>query len=167
MKNILLFIVLLGFSLTLPRFEAAAAKEQGQGVAFEDRFISSTLKILAKAFINAADFETVKKKNLDRMRGMSDEQFNRSYAYQLAVLQDSPLLMKKFGASFPIDRGEAEGIVSRLNKKKTCEALDDIPDEVLAKYFRIYLDRRMAAVKDKNLAQKVQLVWERVKAKME
>lgn len=128
-----------------------------------DKFIGSTFKSLAKAYISVVDLKKLKKTNIEKIKAMDEEKFEKRYAKVFMVISELP---KKVRTTYGISEGMTKEQVTRKinswDKKKICGIIDSIPEELIAKYFKEYVNKSKQNVKDSNLIDQVRSFWERI-----
>ena len=133
-------------------------------VTVQDRMVGGTFKTMAKAYIAAADIGKLKEKNIQRIKIMREDWFEKQYAEVYAIIKDLPPgLKEKYGVTEGMSRGRAIGIIRSLDKKKICEIIDQIPDPVIHQQFNAQFSHDDGAPK-LGLMDRIKMIWAKVVA---
>lgn len=140
-----------------------ASQTQGQeksGVA--DKLIGSSFKTLARAFLATANIEKLKKDNIDKLNRKDEEKFRKQYVKVYRVARKCPVVTQRYGLAKELTKEEAIEKIKNIKKKDLYDALNDIPDKVIADQFRQYFSERKQAVEESNIAVQVNQLWSKM-----
>ncbi|MCR4338154.1 MAG: hypothetical protein NUV91_10155 [Candidatus Omnitrophica bacterium] len=133
----------------------------------EDKIISATFKTLAKAFVATTDIEKLKKKNIDKLNKMDEEKFKKKYAETYKIIKDLPAPLKtRYGIIDKMTKEHAVRNIHSLDKKKTYEIIDAIPDAIIAREFKESLEKEKEQMKNSNVVEQIQKSWNRMISEM-
>lgn len=148
-------VFVLFFSLCFPLSLYADQK-----LSVQDWTISSTLKILAKAYVASSDINALKKKGLAGLDAMSDERFRDKYQKVYLIIKDLPSDIKAdYGISESMNKTQAVRIIEGLDKKKAYALIDAIPDQMVCAEFKKYLSKNASVEKKESLSEKIDRFW--------
>ncbi len=151
----------LFFSLCLPLLLYAE-----EDLSVQDRAISSTLKILAKAYVASSDMDALKKKGVDDLKTMSEEKFRDKYQEVYIVIKDLPSDIKMdYAISGSMSKEQAVRIVEGLDKKKAYALIDAVPDQMVCAEFKKYLSKNDGLEKQESMSKKIDRFWRHVSGK--
>jgi uncharacterized protein with NAD-binding domain and iron-sulfur cluster len=137
-------------------------------VSVEDRIIGSTLKGLARAFVAIVDMDTLKKNNIDKLNKMSEAKFSKQYAKVYEVIKDLPDKFKNdYGVAAAMSKAQAIKNIKLLNKEKTYKIIDSIPDTIIAKQFKRYLEEKKQAIQKSNTVEQIKKFWNRMLSRID
>lgn len=161
------FIVAVVAALCAPSAMCATSDPAAEKASFNDKVVSSTVKLMAKTYVMTTDLEKLKRKHTAQIKSMDDETFSVMYANSLGVIYESPRMKEKFNVPEDMDREEAVKFIQGLDKNKLCGMIDAVPDSVIAARFRRFMARRMDAMKGMDLTKRVQYAWNSLVGRIE
>lgn len=154
MKKFLCCFVLI-FSMSFP----VSAEEP----AFRERIIGSAFKGLASAYLANCDFKKEKRRYIERLEETSDEDFVIRYGSYWPLIEKLPVRIKvENGFSQTMTR---EQLISRLQevRREDLQAIiNGVPDSTVSREFDRRIKRLGKKVKENDLAQQVQILWQRI-----
>lgn len=164
-----LLCLLLGIALLSPMVVSpASCGEDARGKAgLDDRVIGSTVKLMAKAYVLAADVEKLKRKHIAQIREMDDDTFYASYANTLGVIAESPEICRSLAFVRPITREQVIERIAALDKKRLCGMVDAIPDAVIARRFKRFMARRMDEMRTMDPVKRIRYAWNSLVGRIE
>lgn len=128
-----------------------------------DKLIGATFKSLAKAYITVVDLKKLKKANIEKIKAMDEEKFEKRYAKVFLVINELPRKVKAtYGINETMTKDQVVRKINSWNKKKICGIIDSIPEELIVKYFKEYINKSKQNVKDSNLIEQIRSFWERI-----
>ncbi len=128
-----------------------------------DKLIGSTFKSLAKAYITVVDLKKLRKANIEKIKAMDEEKFKKRYAKVYLVINELPRKVKTtYGINETMTKEQVIRKINSWNKKKICGVIDSIPEELIVKYFKEYINKSKQHVKDSSLIEQVRSFWERI-----
>ncbi|NTV29811.1 MAG: hypothetical protein HGA80_07010 [Candidatus Omnitrophica bacterium] len=131
----------------------------------QDRLASATLKSLSKAYLATADLEELKTRNITKLKAMDEEEYQERYALAYDTLKDLPDdLKQRYAITEHMTREQALAQISALDKQQIYEAIDQVPDELVARKLQEYFQQEDADNKDKNknILSRVGDLWKEV-----
>lgn len=132
-------------------------------VSIEDKLVSSTLKVLAKAFVAIVDIDKLKKNNIDKLNKMDKDKFEKRYAKVYRVIEGLPYKLKvKYGVTGHMVKEIAIKNIASLDKKTIYEIIDLIPDRIIADQFKQYLHKEKAQTQNRSLIEQVNGFWDKM-----
>ena len=156
MRSGVIFIIL--FILLLR--SAVLAEDK---ISMGDKFIGATFKNLAKAYISVVDLKKLKKTNIEKIKAMDEEKFEKRYAKVFQVISELPKKVRTtYGINETMTKEQVTKKINSWDKKKICGIIDSIPEELIVKYFKEYVNKSKQNVKDSNLIDQVRSFWERI-----
>lgn len=157
-KFILSLILILCVGLS-----AFAADRAG----IEDRAIGSTFKTMAKAFVAMADMDKLKKGNIEKINSMDEEKFNKRYAKVYRVIKELPPDLKSaYGIDEQMTKREVIRQIELSDKKKLYKVIDAVPDEIIARQFKEYLNKKKQGIENSRITGQIKKFWSRVVEKL-
>jgi len=157
-RIILLIVISLGFQ----RYAFALEK-----VSLQDKAIGSTFKTLAKGFVAIMDIDKFKKDNISKVNKLNPDKYKRKYAKVYEVIKELPPTLKiKYGINEDMPREQLIKDIESLDKKKTYELIDSIPNTFIAKEFKKYLNKQKQVIQESNLVKEINGFWNKVLAKI-
>lgn len=136
-------------------------------VRLEDRIIGSTFKALAKAFVVVMDFNKFKADNISKLSKMDEEKFQKRYAKVYLVVKELPFQIRiRYRISEQMTRGEVIRDIESLNKKQVYESIDSIPDTIIAKQFKQYLNEKKQKPQKSNIVGQINQLWNKILEKI-
>lgn len=155
-RIILLLVIGLGF-----QGRALAAEK----ASLQDKIIGSTFKTLAKGFVAVMDINKFKKDNIAQINKLKPDKYKRKYAKVYEVIKELPSDLKnKYGIIEDMPREQLIKDIESLDKKNIYEAIDLIPDIIIAKEFKGYLNKKKQGVQESNLVKEINNFWNKVLA---
>jgi shikimate dehydrogenase len=161
-RLVLLFLLAFFILGNNPSFAELAKLQTSQNVTLEDKIIGTTFKNLAKAYIAMLDIKKFKESKIAELNRMDTAKFREHYAKTFGLIKECPLLNAKFGIDENLTRQEAVSKLNSLDKKEMYEIVDSIPDTVVTNQFKMYLDRQKEEIKNKNLVEQINYIWDKV-----
>lgn len=131
-------------------------------VNLTDNTIAAAFKVLAKTFTVAVDLDRVKLNNIEKIRKMTDEKFNRRYAKIYNLLKSYPHFCARYGFTESLTKNKAIIKITILDKKTIYEMIDAVPARLIANEFKSYLRARQVDLQKSNLSVQVQQFWNKV-----
>jgi hypothetical protein len=136
-------------------------------VNLEAKMIGSTFKTLAKAFVVMADVDKLKKNNIEKLSKMDEEKFRKRYAKVYEVAKDLPPKFKdSYGITGSMSREQVIRNIKSLDKKKICQAIDSVPDTIIARQFRQYLGEKNQEMQKSELIEQINGFWNKMMRKV-
>lgn len=133
--------------------------------SISDYAFASTLKTLAKTFIQTVGVEKLKKKHLKSLHKMSDGKFHKRYAEVFVILKDIPSKLRvEYGINENMSKDKTIAMIERLDNKKVLSFIDRVPDQVVVKHANDYLKQMSheAKVNNQMFLQQINSLWEKV-----
>jgi len=156
-RIILLLVIGLGFQ------SCAFAVEK---VSLQDKAIGSTFKTLAKGFVVVMDIDKFKKDNISQINKLRPDKYKRKYAKVYEALKELPPNLKtKYGIIEDMPREQLIKGIELFNKKKIYEMIDLIPNTIIAKEFKRYLNKKKQGIQESNIVKQVNEFWNKILAK--
>lgn len=138
--------------------KVSAQASEGMG----DYAIASTIKILAKAYVQGSDIEALKRKHIRSLLKMSETKFQKRYAAIYDFLHDAPSSLRmRYGFKKQMSKIDAVTAINRLNRGSITQLIDEIPDMTVALYVRNYLSQTYKT-ESQNLLQQVNDCWKKM-----
>ncbi len=127
-----------------------------------DYAIAGTIKILAKIFVQTADLEKIKTRQIKALSKMKEAKFQKRYAEIYNVLKDVPLELRiHFGITEHMTKTEAIKKIRHTDRNDLVEIIDKIPDPVIVKYVRDCLRQKEYQLKDRIFLQQIDSLWKK------
>lgn len=122
----------------------------------------NTVKFMAKAYIMSTDFEATKKKYIDKINAMSNDEFKANYALAYSYIGQSQM-----PAGFKANMTKKSVIrqLQALDKEKLAMMIDQIDSEFIAKELKTQLAVNNFDTSKFNM-QAVTKVWSDFKDKL-
>ncbi|MDO8488820.1 MAG: hypothetical protein Q7S42_01730 [Candidatus Omnitrophota bacterium] len=156
-RIILLLVIGLGFQ------NHSFAQEK---VSLQDNTIGSTFKTLAKSFVVVMDIDKFKKDNINQINKLRPDKYKRKYAKVYEVIKDLPISTKsKYGIVEDMPREQLIKDIESLDKRQIYEAIDLIPNTIIAKEFKKYLTRKKQGFQESHLVKEVNEFWNKILGK--
>ncbi len=131
--------------------------------SFGDHSIAVTIKVLAKAFVEAVDLEKVKTKHIKSLLKMNEAKFQKRYSEIYDVLKDiPPELRSHYGVTERMTKEEVIRDIRSLDKKDLVQIIDGIPDQVVIKHVKDYLRHKADQAKDQIFLQQIDSLWKKI-----
>lgn len=155
-------IILLSIiGLCFPGYTFALEK-----VSLQDRLIGSTFKTLAKGFVAAMDIDKFKKDNITKINKLNPDKYKRKYAKVYDSIKELPSELKiKYGIIKEMSREQLIKDIESLDKKKAYELINSVPDTIIAKEFKKYLDEKKQGVRESNFVKEIKEFWNKISGK--
>lgn len=156
-------IILLSITgLCFPGFTFALEK-----VSLQDRLIGSTFKTLAKGFVAAMDIDKFKKDNISKINKLNPDKYKRKYAKVYDSIKELPSELKiKYGIIKEMPREQLIKDIESLDKKKAYELINSVPDTIIAKEFKKYLNERKRGIRESNFVKEINEFWNKISGKV-
>ncbi len=131
--------------------------------SLSDLFISAAIKTMARTFVALEDIDKLKQDNIADLSRMEDLRFQKRYAKAYAVLKDLPENTRsKYNIRYDITKEEAIKQLENLDKKKIYKVIDELPDYLVAREFRLYVSRHTREFQEHNILEQINIFWSRV-----
>lgn len=154
---------LLIWGLCFPGYIFAQKKD-----SLEDKIIGSTFKSLVKAFVATANIDQLKEKYINKINKMEEKKFRERYAKIYQKVKGLPNSLKtKHEITEYKSRKQAIKDIESLNKKKIYQAMDSIPNKMIADNFKEYLAEKKQEMQKSNLVEQINKVWNKIARKTE
>lgn len=125
--------------------------------------IAFAFKNISKAYIAVVDMAKLKKDNIRSLKAMDEVAFRKKYARILKGINELPQEYRvKYGLSAKMNKNEAVKIINSWNKKRLYAMIDDVPQDVISKYFKEYMQKNKQKVGAKDLLLNIKDFWERI-----
>lgn len=135
-------------------------------VSLQDKAIGSTFKVLAKGFVAVMDIDKFKKDNISQINKLRPDKYKRKYAKVYEALKELPSNLKiKHGIIEDMSREQLIRKIELLDKKKIYELINSIPNTLIAKEFKKYLNEKKQGIQESNIVKQVNEFWNKVLAK--
>jgi len=145
-------------NLCFPGFLLAEGK-----TSVGDQIIGSTFKTLAKAFVVTADIPALQQNNINKLKKMNGEKFKQRYAKIYEVIKDLPDNLKvSYGIKEDMTQEQVIQSLKILDKKKIYAVIDAVPDEIIAKQFKQYLNRKKQAIEQSSVVEEMNKIWRKI-----
>jgi hypothetical protein len=156
---ILLFVIGSGFPSCVFAQEKAS---------LQDKIIGSTFKALARGFVTVIDMDKFKRDSIRKINKKSPDKYKKEYAKVYEVIRELPPELKiKYGIVENMSRAEVIRNIESLDKKKACLLINSIPDAIIAKEFKKYLNTKKRKVQESNLVKEIHEFWDKALAKVQ
>lgn len=144
-KVILIFIIMMALCILplmglvfhgylLPRVDLPGKDLAG-------KFSSPIVKSAAKTYLKMMNFDEEKRKTVEKLQGMSDEEFKKEYSSAYKSLREiSPFMKDVYGIDENMTRLEAIQKIEGMNKEKISGIIDDTPYTAIIDLLKKYLD---------------------------
>lgn len=155
-RIILLLVIGLGFQ------SCAFALEK---VSLQDEAIGSTFKALAKGFVLVMDVDKFKKDNISKINKLKPDKYKRKYAKVYEAIKELPPGLKiKYGIIEDMPKEQLIKDIESLDKKKIYEAIDLTPNTIIAKEFKVYLNKKKQGIQESSLVKEINEFWNKMLA---
>lgn len=135
--------------------------------SMEDRIIGSTFKALAKALTVTVDVNKLKEANINKLAGMEEEKFKKRYAKVYAAIKELPPGLKvRYGITEQMTKERVIEDIKSLDKKNINEAIDSIPDRVIAKQFKQYISEKRQLLANSDVVGQINECWNKIMSKV-
>ncbi|MDD5108028.1 MAG: hypothetical protein PHC29_00745 [Candidatus Omnitrophica bacterium] len=136
-------------------------------VSLQDNAIGSTFKTLAKSFVVVMDIDKFKKDNISQINKLRPDKYKRKYAKVYEVIKELPHgTIAKYGIVEDMPREQLIKDIESLDKRQIYEAIDLIPNTIIAKEFKKYLVRKKQGIQESNLVKEVNAFWNKILGKV-
>jgi len=153
-KKIILLFMVLFFSCSL------AFAEGGKNIEYG--VIAFTFRNIAKAYISVADMAKLKKDNIQALKSIDERTFRRRYAKVFKMINElPPEYQAKYGINPNMNKEQAIKRINSWDKKKLCLMIDDVPQDMIGKYFEEYVKNHKETGSKDSLLQ-IKDFWERI-----
>lgn len=133
----------------------------------EDRIVGLSFKSLAKAFVAISDIDKVKKNNIDKLKKINEDKFKQRYVKVYRIIKDLPVELKvKYGITEAMTKERVIKDVESLDKNKTYEIIDAIPDAIIAEQFKEYLREKKQEIQKSSLIEQINMFWNKITEKV-
>lgn len=116
----------------------------------DDRFISTTIKLMAKAYIATVDLEGIKKKQIEKIMHMEEKDFKARLGKFCGELRGTPI-EGIYGISGASTREYVISVIKRLEKKDITRIVDSISDKLAADKVKEYFTSRQKTYSSNSL----------------
>lgn len=131
MKIVLLLAVVLFFQSPSPVYAETATIQQ--------KVVGKTIKIVAKFVVATTNLKKAKKKIVNKLRLMEEEQFRTEYAELYEMIKDLPRDIKvTYNVTPAMTREQMIENIGPLNKKEIYKIISSIPDKMVAGLLKKY-----------------------------
>ncbi len=155
---ILTFLVLLNPNSFLRFCEGEAIPKES--INIDDRFISTSIKLMLKSYILTADLKEIKKAHIERLKNMKEESFKEELNRFCNELKGSPL-EGIYGISINSTREEVISVIDRLDKKEINKIVNSLPDKLIADRIKNYFSSRHKMYSNKkDFLKNLKEAWE-------
>ncbi len=173
MRRLKAFLIIFQFLFVI--FFISEISFAQKTVSWEDKIIALTFKGLAKSFLLVSDIEKIKKSNTDKLKKMNESKFRTRYAEIYRVI-DAGLpepLKASYNLRGVLPKEEAISIIESLDKKKINQIINALPDQLIAGYFKEYLQKIRFADKPAgslpgktNILDEINKSWNKILSKV-
>ena len=127
-----------------------------------DYAIAGTIKTLAKIFVQTMGLEKFKARQIKALSKMKEAKFQKRYTEIYNVLKDlPPELLTHYGITEHMTKQEAIKEIRHIDKSDLVEIIDKIPDQVIVKHVKSYLQQKAYQLKDKTFLQQIDSLWKK------
>lgn len=156
----LILLLAIGLSFHSRAFAA-------EDTSLQDNVIGSTFKTLAKGFVAVMDVDKFKKNNIVQLNKLRPDKYKRKYAKVYQIIRELPPELKiEYGIVEDMPREQLVREIELLDKKKIYEAINAIPNAIIGREFRLYLDGQKQEIRESSLVKQVNEFWNKVLAKV-
>lgn len=157
-RIILLLVMGIGFQ------SCAFAQEK---VSLQEEIIGSTFKTLAKGYVSVMDVDKFKNDSIEQINKSSPDKYKRKYAKVYELIKELPFNLKiKYGITENMPKEQLIKDIELLDKQKIYEAIDLVPNTIIAQEFKRYLNKQKQGVQESNLVKEINEFWNKVLAKI-
>lgn len=121
----------------------------------EDMLIGSAFKVLAKIFVSAQD----KDKLIARIDKMSEQKFQRRYAWAYKVARNSPVICGRLGFTEHMSKQSVIDKIKLMDRDAMLAAIDSVSDADVAEQLKLYMLEKNQELQKSNIAQQVSGIW--------
>ena len=94
---------------------------------------------------------------------MNGEKFKQRYAKIYEVIKDLPDNLKvSYGIKEDMTQEQVIQSLKILDKKKIYAVIDAVPDEIIAKQFKQYLNRKKQAIEQSSVVEEMNKIWRKI-----
>lgn len=147
----LALLLLAGFMGPVIGDDAGLSVEQ-----LKNKTLVLTIKYGLKSYLAASDFQKLKKETLENIRRKPQKEFEADYGKSWLVLKECPLIVAKYRLRPSMGQKEVLLIVARLTRADCQNAVDDIPDDVIAEQFNKF--RNSPEMKNRPLPEQMDMM---------
>lgn len=105
----------------------------------KQKVVSKTIKIVARIAVATTNIEKTKKRIVNKLRLMGDEQFRARYDKFYELVNDIPQDLKSiYKVTSAMTREQMIENIQSMDKKKIYEIISSIPDKTVAELFNEY-----------------------------
>lgn len=131
-------------------------------VGFGDYAIAGTIKTLARIFVQTADLDRIKNKQIKALSRMDEAKFRKRYGEICPVFKDvPPELLSRYEITGHMTKEEAIKDIRLLNKSDLLQIIDKIPDHVIVKYMNGYLRQKAYQLKENTWPQQIDSLFKK------
>ena len=128
--------------------------------------VSLIFKTIAKVFVYTIDLEKLKRENIDRISSINDEGFRQRYLDFYEHIYDYKFMVDKYGLSSQLDKKGAIERINSLDKLKLYEIIDRLPDSIIIREVKKYLDQhKLLPQKKSEFIQKTKQMLQHLNSK--
>ena len=130
-----------------------------------DHVVASTIKTLAKGFVQTMDVEKMKAKQTQAILKMDDVKFHKRFIEISDVLKDLPPdLQAQYGFKENMTKEDVVMKIQNLDKKILITMIDEVPDQLIIKQLKNYLRQTADQVKDfdQNFLNQINVLWKKI-----
>lgn len=137
-----------------------------ESISSQDKFIASTFKLLAKAFIRAVDIDKLKQSSVDRIDKMTEAKFQKQYTRVYLTVGRIEFLRKHYGISKDMTKAKVKEKIKLLDKSKIYAIIDAVPDEIIVEQFRQFLSETKDNAEKTSIAEEIHRFWDKMQVKI-
>lgn len=115
---------------------AAMAGERSAADGMQTKAAAMVARSAMKGMLMQQDFQSLKNNKLAELSRMDEAAFRADYARGWENLKKCPALVSKYRLRADLSKKEAAAIIGRLTRGECLDAIDRVPDEVLADLLR-------------------------------
>lgn len=110
-----------------------------ESATIKQKVVGKTIKIVVRISIATTNIKKIKKRFVNKLRLMGDEEFRMQYAKFYELIKDMPQDIKTIYKVTPaMTREEMIENIESVDKKKIYKILSSIPDKTVAELFKEY-----------------------------
>lgn len=110
-----------------------------ESATIKQKVIGKTIKTVARLAVATTNIEKVKKRLINKLGLMKDEQFRARYAKFYDLIKDMPQDIKASYKVTPyMTKEEMRGNIESMDKKKAYKIINSISDKTVAELFKRY-----------------------------
>lgn len=112
------------------------------------------------------DIDKFKKDNISKINKLNPDKYKRKYAKVYDSIKELPSELKiKYGIIKEMPREQLIKDIESLDKKKAYELINSVPDTIIAKEFKKYLNEKKQGVRDSNFVKEINEFWNKISGK--